>query len=481
MEEFFEGRETRWDIDSVKEYISQFDTVQDFYDSPEGTNVAAWISNKRTRTGDPTLTMQNMLSGLREKENKQITEKLKEKYPDFNFENVTYDRDKKHHKTIKGLKCDKKDQNGIVHGEIKETRLDTLTQNSCQKCYNEYLDSVYPRDEESKIQKFMSTVPEDCPLEFNKQDFFLVPRNDGSDRTRLYVKNIKCKNHETPEVLFPKGTRADMNNLKFACPVCNDIKGVKWKGEYTLKDSLTLSGYTFDEEVKIGAYSVKGTGKRNRLKADTYFEKADGTKVIAEFDGEQHFFPKAIYRGLEGFEATVQNDIAKNKFCKENGIKLIRIGYKDIRNISSELAKALSMDPMPDLYLSTKYPALGWNDPTRRAVPIEISELKVRKDYVLTESQLKRIVEQTSNERLERIIKEFIMSKNDNVLDVTFNSNPRMKNKMIEIIFDKKKLTMKEMYFLALEAQRDIENILPELRGSEEPYELTYSAKTVED
>lgn len=106
----------------------------------------------------------------------------------------------------------------------------------------------------------------------------------------------------------------------------------------------------------------------------------------------------------------------------------------------------------------------------------------IRKEFIVSELQLKRIVEQTSNERLERIIKEFIMSKNENVLDVTFNYNPRIKKKMIEIIFDRKKTTIRKMYDLALEAQRDIENILPvKLRGSEEPYELTYSAKTVED
>jgi hypothetical protein len=98
--------------------------------------------------------------------------------------------------------------------------------------------------------------------------------------------------------------------------------------------------------------------------------------------------------------------------------------------------------------------------------------------YIISESQLQIIVERTSNERLEMIIKEFIMSKNDDVLDVTFNFNPRIKKKMIEIIFDRRKLTQWHMQRDALRIEQDIEKILSlKLRGSGEPYELTYTAE----
>ena len=163
-------------------------------------------------------------------------------------------------------------------------------------------------------------------------------------------------------------------------------------------DSLKSLGYNNTKKNKrIGAYSIKGTGLRNRLKADALFVKEDGTKVIAEFDGEPHFFPKeGRFKGLVAFNERVENDLAKNKFCLDNGIKLIRIGFRDFGTIESELVNALSMEPMKDIYLSSKYPLLGWNDP-KRTIPTQSSESKIKKDYILTESQLKRIVEQTSD------------------------------------------------------------------------------------
>lgn len=395
MEVISEGRESKWDIDSVKEYISQFNTLKDFYESPEYNDIAVWISNRRNRTGDQTLTMQNMLSELKDKDNKQTTEKLKELFPDFNFDNVTYGKDERHHKTIDGVICEKTDSEGVVHGEVGEIRLEQLKQNSCKKCYSEWLNQMYPQDLDSKIEKFMSTVPQDTTLSFEKENFYLVPRSEGSNQTRLFVKNFKCTNHETPVNLYPKGTVAYFDNhLKFACPVCNKERNIKWKGEYTMVDILKVSGYTVDTEKKLGAYSFKGSGNRNKLKSDAYFVKEDGTVVIAEFDGRQHFFPvEGRYRGLEGYKERVLNDLAKNKFCKENGIKLIRISFNDQKNIASELEKALSKNPMDDIYLSTNYPKLGWNNPDLPTIPIQVTESKMKKDYILTELQLQRIVE----------------------------------------------------------------------------------------
>ena len=368
MEVLSEKRPLKWDIDSVKEYINQFNTVDEFRKDPEHISIARWIGNTNTKdkTGDQNLSMKNLLSDLKEKENKQITEELKQKFPQFNFDNVVYGRNENSNKTIKGITCEKTDSEGVVHGEIDENRLDILTQYSCKKCYSEHLEKRFPQSKEGKIGVFMSRVPKDLPLDFRDAEFDLIPRGDGSNQTRLVVKNIKCvsDNHENPVTLFPDWARANEINFEFACPICNKKKGVDWKGESKMLDSLKSLGYKIEKNKRIGAYSIKGTGLRNRLKADAYFVKEDGTKVIAEFDGEQHFIPKGgKFKGLEAFNERVENDLAKNKFCLENGIKLIRIGYRDFKDIESELVNALSMEPMEDIYLSTKYPKLGWNDP----------------------------------------------------------------------------------------------------------------------
>ena len=87
MEVITEGRKSKWDIDSVKKHIEKFNTLNDFYDDPNSKDITTWVGNRRTRTGDQSLTMQNLLSELKEKDEKQITENLKIKLrlpDDFN-------------------------------------------------------------------------------------------------------------------------------------------------------------------------------------------------------------------------------------------------------------------------------------------------------------------------------------------------------------------------------------------------------------
>ena len=460
MRLILEEQEFKWDLEKIKEHIKGFNTLDEFYQSPEYPKISAWISNRRNRTGDQSLYLKNLLSELIEKDKKQNTEKLKELFPDFNFENVTFGKDNRYHKTIKGLVCEKIDKEGVVHGELDETRLDTLTQNSCKKCFSESIRDKYPQDLKFKVKQFLSTVPKDSPLIFsqNIDDFYLVPRFDGSTQNYLMVKNIKCSNHENPTNLYPDGARAVYKGyLEYAC---NNKK--EYRGESTMRGLLELSGYTVEKNKKIGEYSLKGRGKRNRLKADAYFVKEDGTVVIAEFDGRQHFGPNEKHGGEEGFVSTVLNDKAKNKYCKENDIKLIRISHTDEKNISSELATALSMNPMKDIYLSTTYPQKGWNEPNLITAPLEIIETKFKKDYVLTESQLQRIIESTSDERLEKKIKQFILSRYNQVSDVSFdtfrspNHIPSKGTKSIKLIFDRTVVSYSDMVRLKTEIREDL-------------------------
>lgn len=472
MKVILEARPFKWDIDSVKNYINQFNTIDEFRKSPEYISISRWIGNTKIKTGDQNLSMQNLLSDLKEKENRQITEELKRKFPQYNFDNVVYDRTEDSYKTIKGITCEKTDSEGVVHGEIDETRLSNLTQYSCKKCYLEHRNTRFPQSKEGKIGVFKSRVPEDLPLDFKDAEFDLIPRGDGTNQTRLVVKNIKCvsKNHEgNPINLFPQWTRTDsIKDFEFLCPVCNNRKVGDSKGEAKMMNLLQSLGYDPIKNKRLGAYSIKGTGHRNRLKADAYFVKEDGTIVIAEFDGEQHFFPKAKFGGLEGFEETVQNDTAKNKFCLENGIKLIRISFNDFRNMESELANALSMEPMEDMYLSKNYLPLGWNNPDLRPVPIQLDESNIRKDYVFTESQLHRILEGAEEEKINRLIKKYILSNFDNVKEINFHSQmeaqlptsptPYLEKKAIEILFDRSQLTFIEMLHTKFEIQQALDN-----------------------
>ena len=52
---------------------TRFNTVDEFRKDPEYISISRWIRNTKTKTGDQNLSMQNLLSDLKEKENKQIT------------------------------------------------------------------------------------------------------------------------------------------------------------------------------------------------------------------------------------------------------------------------------------------------------------------------------------------------------------------------------------------------------------------------
>ena len=81
---------------------------------------------------------------------------------------------------------------------------------------------------------------------------------------------------------------------------------------------------------KQGRYCTK-------LRFDFYLPNQN---TLIEYDGEQHFVKRGKYG--EKFETLQENDIIKNKYCKDKGIKLIRIHYKvPINEIESQLLKAL--------------------------------------------------------------------------------------------------------------------------------------------
>lgn len=50
--------------------------------------------------------------------------------------------------------------------------------------------------------------------------------------------------------------------------------------------------------------------------------------IFIEYDGRQHFEPLKIYDGEKSFEELKENDKLKDDFCKKNNYPLLRINYK---------------------------------------------------------------------------------------------------------------------------------------------------------
>ena len=64
---------------------------------------------------------------------------------------------------------------------------------------------------------------------------------------------------------------------------------------------------------------------------------------LIEYDGKQHFEPIEFFGGIESYNQLKVNDDKKEKYCKENNIKLIRIPYYDKDNIETTLRTNLQI------------------------------------------------------------------------------------------------------------------------------------------
>ena len=91
--------------------------------------------------------------------------------------------------------------------------------------------------------------------------------------------------------------------------------------------------YTFDDCVYKG-----------KLKFDfAILDEQSNPKVLIEYDGKQHYVPFGYMSDTNLFDIAQTRDKIKNKYCKDNNIKLLRIPYWDFKNIGEILSKELGL------------------------------------------------------------------------------------------------------------------------------------------
>jgi hypothetical protein len=101
------------------------------------------------------------------------------------------------------------------------------------------------------------------------------------------------------------------------CPYCQESKGV-----IIVRSILKKFDLPFIEEKKF--QDCRNTLKGRACVMLPFDFYLPNNNTIIEYDGVQHFKPSF---GEKSFEITTRNDKQKNKYCKKNGIKLIRIPY----------------------------------------------------------------------------------------------------------------------------------------------------------
>lgn len=117
------------------------------------------------------------------------------------------------------------------------------------------------------------------------------------------------------------------------CPICAkyENKNPKFydsKGILKIKKVLDNLDLSYEAEKKFS--DCYGKSIHKLLPFDIYIEDLN---LIIEYDGKQHFEPVDFFGGQESFERNKRNDRIKNDYCNSNNISMIRISYKQRKNI----------------------------------------------------------------------------------------------------------------------------------------------------
>jgi very-short-patch-repair endonuclease len=213
----------------------------------------------------------------------------------YDYSNVIYENDRK--KII--IKCH-------THGFFEQRPGDHLRGKGCAKCSN-------------NIKKTTNLFIKDAiNIHGKKYNYSKVKYINSSEKII-----INCTEHgnfwQRPYHHLSGG----------GCPKCKESKGEKKISHFLKKNGLEfISQFKFDNCKSI-----------DFLKFDFYLPEY---KLCIEYDGEQHFKPIEHFGGESKFLELRKRDDIKTKFCKDEGISLIRISYLDFKNIEEILLSYFS-------------------------------------------------------------------------------------------------------------------------------------------
>ena len=120
----------------------------------------------------------------------------------------------------------------------------------------------------------------------------------------------------------------DRENIKRGLTISCGCIGTS-KGEYQIKELLEYYDIEFEKEKTFDTCIFPDTQAKARF--DFYLPTYN---IIIEFDGYQHFyFTGYEWNTEENYLKTIEKDNFKTKWCKDNGINLIRIPYTHLSTL----------------------------------------------------------------------------------------------------------------------------------------------------
>jgi len=192
-----------------------------------------------------------------------------------------------------------------VHGWVKQLFYNHIQGKDCKDCSNAHKPLEYRLN--SAINKSKSTHN-------NKYDYSRV-HEDFKDQTSKVL--IGC-----PEHGFFKQKMNNHTQGK-GCPVCSYSHM-----ERVMANNLIKHGMKFEPQKTFSGLFGCGGGL---LMFDFYLPEHN---TIIECDGIQHHkHVEWMVGNISNFHKLQEHDKRKNEYCKDNGIKLIRLTVKDFKNI----------------------------------------------------------------------------------------------------------------------------------------------------
>lgn len=160
----------------------------------------------------------------------------------------------------------------------------------------------------------------------DRYDYSLLPERV---HTKVSV-TITCKIHGN----FTRVPDEHIRYYKIGCPLCGRAES---KGETWVANKLDAMGIPYIRQHTFGGC----VGNARPLKFDFYVPSIN---TAIEYDGDQHFrFIPWMHKTHEAYELYKRHDEAKQLYCSNADIKLIRISDKSETRVSQILEDELSI------------------------------------------------------------------------------------------------------------------------------------------
>jgi hypothetical protein len=169
------------------------------------------------------------------------------------------------------------------------------------------------------------TPVEEIEKQVKERGFTFISWEDGKYTNTQSKFTLMCSNGHI--------TKKSVGSFQQGCDCPKCVKPSK--GEVAITDFLIKNNIKHDSQFEFEDCKYK-----RPLPFDFVIFNEDGSiNYLIEYDGEQHFEPIEIFGGEEKFIQNQRNDSIKNKYCKENNIKLIRIPYWEFNNLNAILTE----------------------------------------------------------------------------------------------------------------------------------------------